>query len=94
MIKAGNITHVGRYMFLLSHCRVKMTTKFGLVLVSFITSLMYVSLKGKQSYFMFALFLSQFVKYGEMSKNILKHKMNLRTNKRRDVVIFSENMIE
>ena len=71
-----------------------MTTKFGLVLVSFITSLMYVSLKGKQSYFMFALFLSQFVKYGEMSKNILKHKMNLRTNKRRDVVIFSENMIE
>ena len=62
-------------MFLLSHCRVKTTTKLGLVLVLFITSLMYISLKGKQSYFMFATFLSQFVKYGEMSKNIMKHKI-------------------
>ena len=62
-------------MFLLSHCWVKTTTKLGLVLVSFITSPMYLSLKGKQSYFMFATFLSQFVKYGEMSKNIMKHKI-------------------
>ena len=62
-------------MFLLSHCRVKMTTKFGLVLVCFITRLVCICLKRKQYYLMFATFLSQFVKYGEMSKNIMKHKI-------------------